>query len=213
MAKLYYQKRQKKLRKRLLKGYELQRILYRTAVPLSGLFAGIAGALLWLAVAATTGPLRSGLLVIAGLFTAAAALLLAKAVFARRFLNAYRGITELRQMDPFQFEHYIANLFRRLGYAAKVTARSVDIGVDVLLKKDGKRAVVQCKRYGAEKCVGSPEIQQFVGSMQIYGVTQGFFVATTRFSLPAAKLASGYGIQLIDDAELALLIRKAFRRK
>lgn len=110
----------------------------------------------------------------------------------------------------FKFEHYIANLFRRLGYAAKVTARSGDIGVDVLLKKDGKHAVVQCKRYGAEKCIGFPEIQQFVGSMQIYRVPQGFFMATTRFTPPAIKLATAAGSELINDAQLALLIRKTF---
>src|SRR5512132_3452018 len=96
MTQHYYRKRPRKPCKRLLKGYELQSVLYGTAIPLSGLF------------------------------TAVAALLLAKAVFARRFLNAYHGITELRRMDAFQFEHDSANLFRRLGYAAKVTARSGD---------------------------------------------------------------------------------------
>lgn len=98
MAKRYYKKRPRKPRKRLLKGYELQSVLYRTAVPLSVSFAGIAGALLWLAITAGPGPIRSGLIIIAGLFIAVAALLLARAVFARRFLNAYHGITELRRI-------------------------------------------------------------------------------------------------------------------
>lgn len=57
------------------------------------------------------------------------------------------------------------------------------------------------------------QIQQFFGSMQIYGVSQGFFVATTRFSLPAIRLAAGHGIELIDDTKLALLIRKVFPRE
>jgi HJR/Mrr/RecB family endonuclease len=84
-------------------------------------------------LAAGTDPLRSGLFGIAGLFTAVSAILLAKAVVAWRFLNAYHAIMELRTMDPFEFEHYIANLFLQLGYAAKVIGGSGDTGDDAKL--------------------------------------------------------------------------------
>ena len=43
-------------------------------------------------------------------------------------MNAYHSILGLRQMDPVQFEHYTANLFRHLGYEAKVTLASGDLG-------------------------------------------------------------------------------------
>jgi hypothetical protein len=46
--------------------------------------------------------------------------------------------------------------------------------------------------------------------MQIFGVRQGFFVATTRFTAAAVRLANAHGVEIIDDVRLAQLIRRAF---
>ena len=147
------------------------------------------------------------------LFVIMACLLGLKAALAQRFLNAYHGIRELRAMNPFEFEHYIAELFRRLGYRAQVTVASGDLGVDIELKKNQEYAVVQCKRYAEHKYVDSPDIQRFIGSMDLYGAKRGFFVATARFSPPALKLAAARHIEAVDDERVMQLIRKAFLEK
>lgn len=50
-------------------------------------------------------------------------------------------------LDGWQFEQEVANVFRLNGYNAKVTKGSGDGGVDIILKKDGKTSIVQCKHY------------------------------------------------------------------
>ena len=50
-------------------------------------------------------------------------------------------------LDGWQFEQEVANVFRMNGYNAKVTKGSGDGGVDIILKKDGKTSIVQCKHY------------------------------------------------------------------
>lgn len=50
-------------------------------------------------------------------------------------------------LDGWQFEQEVANVFRINGYSAKVTKGSGDGGVDIILKKNGKTSIVQCKHY------------------------------------------------------------------
>lgn len=50
-------------------------------------------------------------------------------------------------LDGWQFEQEVANVFRLNGYKAKVTKGSGDGGVDIILNKNGKTIIVQCKHY------------------------------------------------------------------
>ena len=50
-------------------------------------------------------------------------------------------------LDGWQFEHEVARVFRLNGYKATVTKGSGDGGVDIILKKDGYNAIVQCKHH------------------------------------------------------------------
>ena len=50
-------------------------------------------------------------------------------------------------LDGWQFEQEVANVFRMNGYNAKVTKGSGDGGVDIILRKDGRTSIVQCKHY------------------------------------------------------------------
>ena len=52
----------------------------------------------------------------------------------------------LLTLSPRDFERHIGGLFAALGYAVQLTAASHDEGIDAFLKKDGRRALVQCKR-------------------------------------------------------------------
>lgn len=50
-------------------------------------------------------------------------------------------------LDGWQFEHEVARVFRLNGFKATVTKGSGDGGVDIILKKDGYIAIVQCKHH------------------------------------------------------------------
>lgn len=50
-------------------------------------------------------------------------------------------------LDGWQFEHEVARVFRLNGFKATVTKGSGDGGVDIILKKDNYKAIVQCKHH------------------------------------------------------------------
>ncbi|MFD1906235.1 restriction endonuclease [Paenibacillus rhizoplanae] len=63
------------------------------------------------------------------------------------------GIAEIDKMEGVQFEQYLGHLFRSQGYKAEVTQAACDYGADLVLAKDGKRIVVQAKRYSKKMSV------------------------------------------------------------
>lgn len=75
------------------------------------------------------------------------------------------GIAEIDQMDGVQFEHYLGHLFRSQGYKAEVTKAAGDFGADLVIFKDGRRIVVQAKRY--KKNVGLEAVQEVQGPVHI----------------------------------------------
>jgi restriction system protein len=76
------------------------------------------------------------------------------------------GIKDIDSMDGIQFEHYLKELYLSRGYSAEVTSASGDYGADLLLKKDGKKIVVQAKRY--TKDVGIKAVQEVMGAKSYY---------------------------------------------
>lgn len=62
-------------------------------------------------------------------------------------------------LDPYEFENEVALWYERKGYNCKVTKKSGDGGVDIVLTKGGKKAYVQCKRYTTSK-VDRPTLNQ-----------------------------------------------------
>ena len=51
------------------------------------------------------------------------------------------------RLSGHEFEHEVARVFRYHGFKATVTKGSGDGGADIILEKDGKRIVAQCKHY------------------------------------------------------------------
>ena len=51
------------------------------------------------------------------------------------------------QLDGWEFEEETAKIFRLNGYKAEVTRKTADGGIDILMYKDDKKIIVQCKHY------------------------------------------------------------------
>jgi restriction system protein len=105
-------------------------------------------------------------------------------------------------IDPWKLEDVVASVYKHLGYHTRVTARSGDGGIDVVL--DGPNHVVigvQVKRYRAK--IKVEQIRAFVGALYLKRMTRGIFVTTSSFQLGADKVAKlsklrGIPIELVD---------------
>ena len=83
--------------------------------------------------------------------------------------------------DPAEFESLTAEIFRRKGYQTKVTGKAGDLGIDVLLSKNGEKIGVQCKHYKGS--IGPAMIREFVGALEGTRLEKGYFVTTSHYTL------------------------------
>ncbi|MET7504147.1 restriction endonuclease [Streptomyces microflavus] len=110
------------------------------------------------------------------------------------------------QLDPYAFEEAVAELCRRDGCAdAEVVGGAGDLGADVLATTpDGRRLVVQCKRYGPDNRAGSQELQRFGGTCYaVHGADIALVVSTGGFTEPALDYAEQCAILCYGPEELA----------
>jgi len=108
------------------------------------------------------------------------------------------------QMTGTAFELLVQRLLARDGWEAAVVGGAGDLGADVVAMKDGRRLVVQCKRYRADRAVQSGEMQKFVGTARPHHhADDAWFVTTSRFTPAAADYGQAHRIRLFDRDQLA----------
>ncbi len=100
--------------------------------------------------------------------------------------------------SPRDFEIYVKNIFKSIGYTTKLTPYVGDGGIDIILEKEGLTYGVQCKYYQEHAVIGSPVMQQFVGALININAAGGFFVSTCHFSKNAMVMAKNNNIRLIN---------------
>jgi len=116
----------------------------------------------------------------------------------------------LQQMDPYEFEHFVADLWERMGWETSVSTESADKGIDITAQKSTpyeQLVLIQAKRYGPNTTVGSPEIQQYASlKHQQSGVDKVLMVTTNAYTQQACELAEQLNVKLIDGDDLVGLI-------
>ncbi|MFF9527119.1 restriction endonuclease [Streptomyces achromogenes] len=100
-------------------------------------------------------------------------------------------------LDADEFERAVAGLCERDGCTGvEVVGGAGDLGADVLaVAPDGRRVVVQCKRYGDGHRVGSQDLQRFGGTCYtVHEADVAVLVTTSDFTAPAVEYAEQCGI-------------------
>jgi HJR/Mrr/RecB family endonuclease len=133
------------------------------------------------------------------LVLACAALVVVPWPGARR--QAYSAAA-LHALSPAEFERRVAELFARAGFQARVAGASGDGGVDVRVWRDGRRGVVQCKRYRPDLPVGPAVVRELVGVRAHERADTAWLATTGRLTDGARRLAAAEGIVVLDAAAL-----------
>ncbi|MFH8411175.1 restriction endonuclease [Streptomyces sp. NPDC018019] len=99
------------------------------------------------------------------------------------------SMTEVDALSWQEFEAYVADLCRRDGCTKViVSGKSGDLGADVIgYLADGRKLVIQCKKYAPHRSVSSQDMQKFVGTARPeHGADVALYVTTCRTFTKAA---------------------------
>lgn len=105
--------------------------------------------------------------------------------------------SKLSAMSGEQFEQCVSEILRKRGHSVKLTPRSGDYGVDIIMDNT---TAIQCKRYG--KNVSLKAVQEVYSGMIHYGLKNAVVVTNSGFTGSAIKLANELGVVLWDGRKL-----------
>lgn len=110
------------------------------------------------------------------------------------------SLYQIDKMDGIEFERYLKWLFEQRGYKASTTQTTNDFGADLILTKDGKKIVVQAKRYGSN--VGIQAIQEVFTAQHYFDCDEAWVVTNSRYTKSARLVGDKLSVRLIGRDEL-----------
>lgn len=122
-----------------------------------------------------------------------------------------------RKVTPDFFEDLLIELLLAMGYggtgegAAHALGKSGDNGIDGVIDQDPlgvDQIYIQAKRYSQGNNVGSGDIRDFFGALNLKKAQKGIFITTSDFTSSATQTAKDLGMRivLINGKELAKLM-------
>lgn len=122
--------------------------------------------------------------------------------------NSIVSNDDIETMDEYLFEAFVAALYSKQNYTCRVTPKTGDKGVDVLVE-GFENIAIQCKH--GKTNVGNDAIQEIVAGLKYYEVKeQNHFnpcvVTNSEFTMQAKELASVNNVLLIDGKKLKSML-------
>jgi restriction system protein len=125
----------------------------------------------------------------------------------RRLLDTQDGIESIRRLSWREFEMLLGEAFRRQGYGVvENSSAGPDGGIDLVVTKDGRTVLVQCKHW-RERKVGVKIVREMLGLVTAHSTGGAIVVTSGDFTQEAKSFASGQPIRLIPGDELVTIIR------
>ena len=120
-------------------------------------------------------------------------------------LNQNEVLTHLRQIDEYEFENFIADLWERQGWDTRVSQGSNDRGIDVVAEKSGlipQKHLIQAKRYDSKNTVGVREIREYSSLSRRENVDAVIIATTSSFTQQAESEAKKLNVKLIEGSDI-----------
>lgn len=104
------------------------------------------------------------------------------------------------------YEMYIGHLYENQGCSVEymgIIKGLEDLGRDLIVKKNGKTSIIQCKNWSKEKTIHEKHIFQLFGTVVLYNIehpkanAKGIFISTTALSKTALQVAKELDIQVV----------------
>lgn len=125
----------------------------------------------------------------------------------RRFLETRTSLESLAAGGWRQFEQLVGEAFRRQGYSVEETGLGgADGGIDLILRKDGRRTLVQCKQWKRQQ-VGVSVVREMYGLLAHHQAHAVKIACIGTYTKDAERFAEGKPIELISGEQLLKMIQ------
>ena len=112
--------------------------------------------------------------------------------------------------SPYEFEDFIAQLFKDNGYDVEGTNYSGDYGADVITSKNGIKTAIQVKRYSKTNKVGVKDINQIIGGKEFHKCDKAMVVCTSDYTKQGIKLSKEADVELWNWEDLLTNIQDTY---
>lgn len=116
-------------------------------------------------------------------------------------------IIHIDKMSGTQFEIFLKEMFKTLGYNVKRTPDSGDFGADLYMEKNGNSYVVQAKR--SKTKIGLAAVQEVVAAKAYYKAEVAIVITNNHLTTNAKILAKNNNVIVYERHELIKLIHKS----
>jgi restriction system protein len=118
------------------------------------------------------------------------------------------GIASIRLLSWRQFEELVGEAYRKQGYSVTETGGGgADGGVDLIIRKNGEKLLVQCKQWKLQK-IGVKVVRELYGVVTAEGASGGIVICSGTFTRDAHDFAKGKPIELVEGTALARMIEE-----
>lgn len=140
-------------------------------------------------------------------FLIPAPLSMLRAFRRRHLLDQQTSLESIRAMSWQEFELLCGEAYRRQGFAVTENGGGgADGGIDLILRRNGERWLVQCKRWRDIK-VGVKEIRELFGIVAAEGADRGVFITCSGYTQEARAFAERKPLDLVDGPALLALVQ------
>lgn len=131
-------------------------------------------------------------------------------------LSAYEQVLydpqAMYSLEPWEFEEFVADVFRRQGFNLNVTQKTRDGGKDIVAEFEMGGVLYntyfECKKYSPKNPVGVKIVRELFAVMERDRIDKGIIVTSSYFTADAKNEAKRLGIGLIDHNKLIELMHK-----
>lgn len=124
----------------------------------------------------------------------------------KRLLDKQKDIESIRSLSWKQFEVLVGEAFRRQGYTVlENEGAGPDGGVDLWLRKDGNRYLVQCKQWKTLK-VGVKVVREMYGLVAAHKAAGAIIITSGLFTQEAKAFARDKPLDLVEGQQLVGMI-------
>lgn len=103
---------------------------------------------------------------------------------------------DFRTYDPYEFEEFVAKLFRNMEYEAHTTSSSGDFGIDVVAENGEEKVVIQVKKFSPGNVISLQPVQRTLGAIPFFEADRAIFITTSSFTRSAREVEIKGNIEL-----------------